>query len=442
MKFKLRTLVAGAVVALTVFSCARQEMMTYTEAENTTLAAWVQKYAPNAEKYNDNMYIEWIERNTNPGPADSLVEVGDWVRVKYTVKTLAGSVVNTRDEQVARIEGTYTPFTHYSPQLVYMNDPNVTMLEGQYEALQKMRRGDIARLYLSSTYAYGPNGFGDDVGYGGQNKLQAQVPVIIDSFTLVDFEADPIITEQKAVDEWVFQNWGLEKKDTIKSNFYMQLLPPFPMQRDSIATKLDSVVQIYYVGRFLDGFVFDTNIDSIQERVYGRVVNQGPLAIAAADIVGDTITVIEGWKIALKNACYGDHIRTAFVSAYGYGIQGAAASSSSSSATSTDLSYYDYINYMYYMNAMYGGLGGYGGGYGGGYSYGGYGYGNYYNSYYDMLYYSNLYGSMGGGSSSTEDEELQDDGIVSTEIQPFEPLIFDIYILPAKGDAIEDSNEE
>ena len=79
MKFKLRTLVAGAVVALTVFSCARQEMMTYTEAENTTLAAWVQKYAPNAEKYNDNMYIEWIERNTNPGPADSLVEVGDWV---------------------------------------------------------------------------------------------------------------------------------------------------------------------------------------------------------------------------------------------------------------------------------------------------------------------------------------------------------------------------
>lgn len=441
MKFKLRTLVVSAVVALSIFSCARQELMTYTEAENISLAAWVQQYAPNAEKCNDNMYIEWIHRNPNQN--DSLVEIGDWVRVKYTTKTLSGNVVNTRDEQVAKIEGTYTPYTHYSPQLVYMNDPNVTMLEGQYEALQKMRRGDIVRLYLSSTYAYGATGFSDDVGYGGQNKLQAQLPVIIDSFTLVDFEADPIITEQKAVDDYVLKNWGLEPKDTIKSHFYMQLLPPYPMSRDSVSSLPDSTVKIYYTGRFLDGFVFDTNIDSVQERVYGRIINEGPLELKASDIVGDTVSVIEGWKIAVKNACFGDRFRVAFVSAYGYGIQGAAASSSSSSATSTDLSYYDYINYIYYMNAMYGG--GYGGAYGGGYGYGGYGgygYGNYYNNYYDMLYYNNLYGSMGGGSSSTEDEELEDDGIVSTEIQPFEPLIFDIYIVPSEGDYIEDSNDE
>ncbi len=428
MKFKLRALVAAVAIAVTLFSCARQELTPYSEAESMSLAQWIQLNAPNAEKCDDNMYIEWIYRN--PNTADSLVEVGDWVRITYTNKTLDGNVITTRNEEVAKIEGTYTPYTHYTSDLLYLNDPNVTMLEGQYLALQKMRRGDIVRLYLTSAYAYNTVGFSNDVGYGGQKALNAQIPIIVDSLTLVGFEADPITTEQNAVKEYALDKWGLQPKDTIKSHFYMELLPPFPIQRDSLMSTPDSTVQIYYTGRFLDGFVFDSNVDSVQQRLYGRIVNKGPLKLT---ISSDTTNMIEAWTIALKRSCYGDHFRMVFASAYGYGIEGAEASSNQNSTSSSNLSYYDYINYMYYMNAMYG-AGGYGG------SYGGY-YDNYYNNYYDMLYYQNMY-NQNNSSSSTDDEELEDDGIVSTEIQPFEPLIFDVYIMPMNGDQMDDTNDE
>ncbi len=431
MKFKLRAIVATAAIAVTLFSCARQELTPYTEAERISLAQWVALNAPNAEKCDENMYIEWIYRN--PNTTDSLVEIGDWVRITYTNKTLDGNVIGTRNEEVAKIEGTYTPFTHYTSDLLYMNDPNVTMIEGQYLALQKMRRGDIVRLYLSSSYAYNVQGFSNNVGYGGQNALNAQIPIIVDSLTLVEFEADPIITEQNAVKEYAHDKWGLQTSDTIKSHFYMELLPPFPIKRDSLMSTPDSTVQIYYTGRFLDGFVFDTNIDSVQQRLYGRTVNKGPLQLILSS---DTTKMIEAWTIALKRACYGDHFRMVFASAYGYGIEGAEASSNQNSTSSTNLSYYDYINYMYYMNAMYGG--GYGSGYG---SYGGY-YDSYYNNYYDMLYYQNMYNQNMNNSNNTDEEELEDDGIVSTEIQPFEPLIFDVYILPMNGDQMEDTNNE
>ena len=44
-------------------------------------------------------------------------------------------------------------------------------------------------------------------------------------------------------------------------------------QGDSI--KIDSTVKIWYVGKFLDGFVFDTNIDSIKRRAFGKVESTG-----------------------------------------------------------------------------------------------------------------------------------------------------------------------
>ena len=34
---------------------------------------------------------------------------------------------------------------------------------------------------------------------------------------------------------------------------------------------LEGTAKIWYIGRFLDGFIFDTNIDEVKKIIYGEV---------------------------------------------------------------------------------------------------------------------------------------------------------------------------
>ena len=66
------------------------------------------------------------------------------------------------------------------------------------------------------------------------------------------------------------------------------------------------------------------------------------------------------------------------------------------------------------------------------YSYGNYGYSGYYNNYYSSMYYNSLYGSSSSSSSTTEEDETTK-VIVTTEILPFTPLIYEVWIVPSDG---------
>ena len=51
--------------------------------------------------------------------------------------------------------------------------------------------------------------------------------------------------------------------DTVRTNLYLK---PISFGKDTATIKKDSTVSIYYVGRFLDGFVFDTNIEDTAKK--------------------------------------------------------------------------------------------------------------------------------------------------------------------------------
>ncbi|MBR1994793.1 MAG: hypothetical protein IJ990_04565, partial [Alistipes sp.] len=44
---------------------------------------------------------------------------------------------------------------------------------------------------------------------------------------------------------------------------------------DADSVKLTGTAKIWYIGRFLDGFIFDTNIDEVKEIIYGEVLTKG-----------------------------------------------------------------------------------------------------------------------------------------------------------------------
>ncbi len=183
--------------------------------------------------------------------------------------------------------------------------------------------------------------------------------------------------------------------------------------------KLDGTAKIWYIGRFTDGFIFDTNIDEVKELIYGKDFQEGKVL----DYTPKSGGLIKGFYYAVPQLKYGQWASFITVSTFAYGVagkQGMTSTSSSGGMTSYDyFNYLNYINNYYgggymggYMDGYYGGFGGFGGGYG--YGYGGGYYGDYYGDYY----------GMGAGNPATTVKT------VTTEIPSFEPLIFQFYIEP------------
>ena len=175
------------------------------------------------------------------------------------------------------------------------------------------------------------------------------------------------------------------------------------LEADSINVK--KVAKIWYIGRFLDGFIFDTNIDEVREIVYGKVDDEGE-ALEFETTDPEDNDYILAWELAMPTLRLGQWATILTVSTYGYGIEGKAGTHTST--TTTDNSYYDYANYYNYMNYMN--------------NYYGYGYGNMYNSgYYGYNPYYYGYTPPTTGTTITTTT-------TSAEIQSYAPLMFQVFV--------------
>lgn len=401
MNKRFTALLTASLIALILASCAKDPTYDTSKLQQQSLDAWMAKHINNPDtvawRQDNGTYIEVLTPNQpldeSLAPADTIV----WVRVNYTGYTLQKNVYLTRIENVAKWQGTYTPKTYYAPDFLYCGSKNTNMIDGQYFALKnefiingvktKMVQGSRLRIYMPSNVAYGTYGTSNDQGYGGQYKLSGTVPTI-EELELVEVVKDPIKREEALVAEYAQDKWGMSVADTLKENFYLKVERQLGAKLGDTLT-VDSTAYIYYKGYFLDGFVFDTNIDSVQMRVYGEVSTTTVLTYTPADDEKDYITAFYN---AIPGMRYGQWGKMVFTSIYGYGATGY------SSAIQSE--YDDYNSYMSYLynSMMYNS------------------YNNYYN-YYNANYY-NYYGNTGSKTEST----------VITEIQPYTPLVFEFYI--------------
>lgn len=165
--------------------------------------------------------------------------------------------------------------------------------------------------------------------------------------------------------------------------------------------------KVWYIGRFLDGFIFDTNIDEVKEIIYGKVESEGEaIKFKTSDPLDNNF--ILAWNYSLPTLRYNQWAAIITVSTYGYGISGKVGSHTTTTNYSDN--YYNYANYYNYMNYMN--------------NYYGYGYGNMYNnSYYgyDPYYY-------GYSNYTLTDDDVTTTSTTSTEIPAYSPLLFQVFI--------------
>lgn len=175
---------------------------------------------------------------------------------------------------------------------------------------------------------------------------------------------------------------------------------------DSLKEK--TTAKVWYVGRFLDGFIFDTNIDEVKEIIYGKVEDKGSaLSFNTRDIENNKY--IAAWNYSIPTLRQGQWAAILTSSNYGYGISGIVGSHTSST-TNNNNDYYNYLNYLTYMNTM---NNIYGNSYNNMYNYGYYGYDPYYYGY--------------GYTGSTEDTSVTVT-TTSTEIPAYTPLLFQVFV--------------
>ena len=405
-----------------------------------------------------------------------------WVYCNMTGRDINGAICMTRSGELADMCGTFSNFTHYVPFVNYCGENNMGLLEGTYLAMRhelkigdetyKMRKGSNVRLYLPSTIAYGESGSQTEGGYEGQYSLDASRPLILDIEVLSAIK-NPSELELNMLQSYVgWENqWKKATKPesekteededlTLKGLYYSHAYSPAtdnafnyrymqphisgtnnPYVGGKIYTagnmaavnqKINDILlkrfgkgleeserndknlvtkngraNIWYVLRFLDGFVVDTNIAEIRQFVFDeKEPTCEVFSYSPSDDDGKNESerqAIGAWFYCIPEMHYGAYGQIATTSGYAYGAAGLSATTTTeTTSTNTAASYYNAMNYYNYYNSYY----------------------NYYSPYYNYYDYYNY------GYDTTVEDDTTTKTTISTEILPYTPLVFTIFVEP------------
>jgi hypothetical protein len=267
--------ILAAMFSLALSSCAQVEPEDMTDFEQQAFEDWVEKYinkgTPNsvAVKQDNGSYVEFLADGDQSIPSSA--DGPAWLMLDFTSRDHRGNVFATRSEEEALRQRTFNPYIYYAPLFVHIADDGTGIPEGQFHVLKnklkkrdgseiKLTEGTAIRLYMPSYMAYGTTGFSGGMGYGGQYPLGA-TNIVVDSIAVKEVVKDPALKEGRLVEEHV-ATWGLEARDSLMWHLYVDSVNFTPKQamldeypnmelKKEYALTADSTVQIRYVGRFL-----------------------------------------------------------------------------------------------------------------------------------------------------------------------------------------------
>lgn len=513
--------IAICLCAVALVSCVKEPSTSGEEMEKRSLREWIKKNRPELlgnYQSQGGYYVDvlaWGETSAavdeNDFGGEPIMEQDTcWIVYNYTGYDLQGNVCATRLEGVARMQGTYTDYTHYVPYINYSGNNNYYgLLEGTYISMRNtitlseayaqskpdicrgtefvMRKGSKVRLYLPSTIAYLSSGSSESGGYEGQFVLDMNVPAIMDVEVLrviknpsenelamiealvadsnnkagstiwekVEKQSSPTIegvtdnnsstttTPTDPDDDGMYKGLyytqkfnpadalthlnymsnesgsvGVAYKDQARysdmaafdKKLFEALAQKFSKEIEETSDDDAKVIgksnaaKVWYVARFLDGFIFDTNIKEVRELAFNEAdASEGSAIIYEAE--DDEKDYINAWFHCIPKLRYGRWGAIITSSGYAYGAEGISGSSSTTSAGTS--SYYD--NYYAYNN-----------------------YYNYANSYYAYDYYSYPYYSY--DYSYDYSDETSTTTTIETEIMPYAPLVFYVFVEPTEGE--------
>ena len=299
---ELNKIVYVAVAALVLFSCAVEKDESERSVQQRILDAFVDLNYPDAQRWDSGLVI--ISSEEGSGDTLNKYEAGFF---KYSIKTTDGVYLETNQEELAKILGTYSKSNYYGPK--YYELGYETIYAGIEEAVYKMREGGKISFILPPWLTY----------TNSENALNLSMSTIYE-MELKEVVENMLTWQQDTMK--AYANTHYPGLDTLKANFYFKKLVDAGGD-----TLKNETVNVYYVGRLLDGWVFDTNIADTAKKygIYDSSREYTPLEVLYNEDLTqmkDDNSLVEGFCMALKEMSFGDVAFTMFYSEYGYSSTG------------------------------------------------------------------------------------------------------------------------
>lgn len=290
-------------MALVLCSCAEDKNESDRSIQERILDAYIKEKFPQAKKLESGLVMIDFQQ----GSGEEL-ERRDGGYFEYTTQSLSGDYIETTDEELAKQLGSFSNSNYYGPVLYEMGYK--TTYKGLEEVMIGMKIGGKAKFILPPWLSVtGSNG--DRWEESANLIYEIELKEVINNIDI--WEADTM--RRYAAIHYP----GL---DTLSSHFYFKKL------HDAKADSLESeTVQVRYIGRLLDGWVFDTNIADTAKK-YGIYDTENDYKALDFKHSNDIETMeqdnsmVRGFCMALKDMSYGDKAFTMFGSKYGYDYTG------------------------------------------------------------------------------------------------------------------------
>ncbi|MCL1973284.1 MAG: FKBP-type peptidyl-prolyl cis-trans isomerase, partial [Bacteroidetes bacterium] len=232
------------------------------------------------------------------------------------------STICSTEEHLAKQMGLYSPAIYYGPVLSFRGQTWMaginTLYEGLDEVLLTMKEGDKRRIWLPSWLS--------SYGYIGSSPAKSATQVY-------DVEVVKVVSdiEQFQIDSLEsYRDKYYPGIDSLSYGFYKKTLK----EGTGDTLKNGNKVNIWYVGRLLDGYIFDTNMADTAKKydLYGRIYSNGTLrpyevmtgeckeegVFEATDSDGSSGSVVSGFSKAIFNMKHGEEAVVFFYSGLGY----------------------------------------------------------------------------------------------------------------------------
>ena len=310
----MKRLLFSASLALTVLilaaACAKTTSDSSTAAYDKVLKAWVRVNYGDVAPTDSGVYVLHFLQGNGKAVGDS-----SYVCAHYVRKDLSGNIKSTNYIDLCKQLGTFSEAEYYGSDIWRMGCTSI--VPGLEQILATMRVGGKATVAIPVSQSKITN-----AGYNAFSSSESDN--VIYEVEIDDVIDDIYEVQERQLKEFSAKYYGA--MDTIAEGFYFKRISETP-DCDSIAD--EASIKVWYIGRRLDGTVFDTNIQDTAKRyrIYSTSGSYEPMEVTYyADLASfiSNSSNIQGFTRALSMMKYGDKADTFFNSNYGYGDSGSS----------------------------------------------------------------------------------------------------------------------
>jgi FKBP-type peptidyl-prolyl cis-trans isomerase len=309
-----------ATIGLIAFNSCEKEIDEREADELLRFEAFMSINYPEATKTASGMYYIIYSEGVGNTPSPT-----DYILFNYVGQDLDDNVFETTYKSVAYLNGIYSNKVRYVPSYRKFKDVNKPLIKGLAEGFALLKEGGKAKFFLPSKLAYG------SVRHQSLNPYSS----VIFDVELVRVISDPEVYELELINNYITENYpdyfvdGSLIEGILVDGIYILENVPEEIEigegeedEDNGPKPIvnDDTVEVNYTGRFLDHWIFDTNIKSVAEanESYNPSVSYTPLRVK----VGGT-GYIAGFSLALKNLTTKTYAKVIIPSKHAYGENGA-----------------------------------------------------------------------------------------------------------------------